>query len=115
MTAVKNIPTVDLNDYTSGGGATRERLVRTLGDGLKEFGFLNVEGHGIDSSLIQGTYDLWKRFFELPDAVKRRYSGIEGAPGATPRSASSMPRTTRCPTSRSSGTSARSRRRGTPT
>jgi isopenicillin N synthase-like dioxygenase len=85
MSAVKNIPTVDLNDYTSGGGATRERLVRTLGEGLKEFGFLNVEGHGIDSSLIQGTYDLWKRFFELPDAFKRRYSGIEGgARGYTP-------------------------------
>jgi isopenicillin N synthase-like dioxygenase len=85
MSAVKNIPTVDLNDYTSGGGASRERLVRTLGDGLKEFGFLNVEGHGIDSSLIRGTYDLWKRFFELPDGVKRQYSGTAGgARGYTP-------------------------------
>jgi isopenicillin N synthase-like dioxygenase len=85
MSAVKNIPTVDLNDYTSGGGATRDRLVRTLGDGLKEFGFLNVEGHGIDSSLIRGTYDLWKRFFELPDEVKRQYSGTAGgARGYTP-------------------------------
>jgi isopenicillin N synthase-like dioxygenase len=85
MTAVKNIPTVDLNDYTSGGGASRSRLIETLGDGLQEFGFLNVEGHGIDSSLIRGTYDLWKRFFELPDAVKRKYAGVEGgARGYTP-------------------------------
>lgn len=85
MSAIKNIPTVDLNDYTSGSGATRERLVETLGGGLQEFGFLNVEGHGIDSSLIRGTYDLWKRFFELPDEVKRKYSGIEGgARGYTP-------------------------------
>jgi isopenicillin N synthase-like dioxygenase len=85
MSAVKNIPTVDLNDYTSGGAAARSRLVETLGEGLSEFGFLNVEGHGIDSSLIRGTYDLWKRFFELPDEVKRRYSGIEGgARGYTP-------------------------------
>jgi isopenicillin N synthase-like dioxygenase len=85
MTAVKNIPTVDLNDYTSGGGASRSRLIETLGEGLQEFGFLNVEGHGIDSSLIRGTYDLWKRFFELPDEVKRKYAGVEGgARGYTP-------------------------------
>jgi len=85
MTAVKNIPTVDLNDYTSGGGASRSRLIETLGDGLQEFGFLNVEGHGIDSSLIRGTYDLWKRFFALPDEVKRQYAGVEGgARGYTP-------------------------------
>jgi isopenicillin N synthase-like dioxygenase len=85
MSAAKNIPTVDLNDYTSGDGASRARLIETLGQGLSEFGFLNVEGHGIDSSLIRGTYDLWKRFFELPDEVKRRYAGVEGgARGYTP-------------------------------
>ncbi|PYQ56773.1 MAG: isopenicillin N synthase family oxygenase [Acidobacteria bacterium] len=85
MTAVKNIPTVDLNDYTSGGGASRSGLIETLGEGLQEFGFLNVEGHGIDSSLIRGTYDLWQRFFALPDEVKRKYAGIEGgARGYTP-------------------------------
>src|SRR5436305_359312 len=85
MTAVKNIPTVDLNDYTSGGGASRSGLIETLGEGLREFGFLNVEGHGIDPSLIRGTYDLWQRFFELPDGVKRKYAGVEGgARGYTP-------------------------------
>jgi isopenicillin N synthase-like dioxygenase len=85
MSAAKNIPTVDLNDYTSGDAASRSRLIETLGQGLSEFGFLNVEGHGIDSSLIRGTYDLWKRFFELPDEVKRKYAGVEGgARGYTP-------------------------------
>jgi isopenicillin N synthase-like dioxygenase len=85
MSVAKNIPTVDLNDYTSGDAAARSRLIDTLGEGLSEFGFLNVEGHGIDSSLIRGTYDLWKRFFELPDEVKRRYAGVEGgARGYTP-------------------------------
>lgn len=81
----RNIPTIDLNDYISGDAATRERLVKTLGEGLVEFGFLNVEGHGIDSSLIRGTYGLWQRFFEQPDEVKKRYAGVEGgARGYTP-------------------------------
>jgi isopenicillin N synthase-like dioxygenase len=85
MSPARNIPTIDLNDYTSGGSTSRAKMVETLGGGLQEFGFLNVEGHGIDSSLIRGTYDLWKRFFELPDDVKRKYSGIEGgARGYTP-------------------------------
>ncbi len=81
----RNIPTVNLNDYTAGDPAGRARLVQTLGDGLREFGFLNVEGHGIDSDLIRGTYRLWQRFFELDDATKRQYAGVEGgARGFTP-------------------------------
>ncbi|HEX6898273.1 MAG TPA: 2-oxoglutarate and iron-dependent oxygenase domain-containing protein [Thermoanaerobaculia bacterium] len=85
MSPARNIPTVDLDDYTSGDGAARSRMIATLGDGLREFGFLNVEGHGIDASLIQGTYDLWRRFFKLPDDVKRRYAGVAGgAVGFTP-------------------------------
>lgn len=85
MATTKTIPTIDLNDYTAGDDAARARIVRTLGEGLREFGFLNVEGHGIDASLIRGTYDLWQRFFELPEEVKRRYAVAEGgARGFTP-------------------------------
>jgi isopenicillin N synthase-like dioxygenase len=81
----RQIPTVNLNDYTAGDPAARARLVQTLGDGLREFGFLNVEGHGVDSSLIRGTYQLWQRFFALDEATKSQYSGIEGgARGFTP-------------------------------
>lgn len=78
MRQTKIIQTVDLNDYTSGDAASRKRLIDTLGQGLQATGFLNVEGHGIDSSLIDGTYDLWKRFFKLPDEVKRRYADTAG-------------------------------------
>ncbi|HYG61731.1 MAG TPA: 2-oxoglutarate and iron-dependent oxygenase domain-containing protein, partial [Thermoanaerobaculia bacterium] len=81
----RQIPTVNLSDYTAGDAAARARLIQTLGDGLREFGFLNVEGHGIDSELIRGTYQLWKRFFALDEPTKRQYSGIEGgARGFTP-------------------------------
>jgi isopenicillin N synthase-like dioxygenase len=78
MSPTKTIQTVDLNDYTSGDAASRKRLIDTLGQGLQETGFLNVEGHGIDASLIDGTYDLWKRFFRLPDEVKRKYTDTVG-------------------------------------
>jgi isopenicillin N synthase-like dioxygenase len=73
MAATQTIPTVDLSDYAGGDAATRDRFVRTLGDGLREFGFLNVEGHGVEQQLIRRVYDLWRRFFELDDATKQRY------------------------------------------
>ena len=79
-----SIQTVDLNDYTSGGTASRKRLIETLGQGLQETGFLNVEGHGIDASLIDGTYDLWKRFFKLPEEVKKKYADAGEGRGYTP-------------------------------
>jgi isopenicillin N synthase-like dioxygenase len=85
MSPTRNIPTVDLNDYLTGDAGDRARMVATLGDGLVEFGFLNVEGHGIDSDLIRGTYDLWQRFFGLNEDVKKRYAGIDGGSrGYTP-------------------------------
>lgn len=85
MSQTRTIPTIDLTDYTAGGAAARARVVETLGGGLAEFGFLNVEGHGVDSDLVRATYELWQRFFALPDAAKRHYAGIDGGSrGYTP-------------------------------
>jgi isopenicillin N synthase-like dioxygenase len=85
MSPARQIPTVDLNDYTAGDAAARARLIRMLGEGLQEFGFLNVEGHGVDAGLIRDTYRLWQRFFALDDATKRRYvAAAGGARGYTP-------------------------------
>lgn len=84
-TATRNIPTIDLNDFTSGDETSHRRMVATLGEGLREFGFVNVEGHGIDRELIRETYRLWKEFFELSEEVKEQYAGVEGgARGYTP-------------------------------
>ena len=83
--AQRTIPTIDLSDYTAGSPGDKDRLVATLGDGLREFGFLNVEGHRIDPTLIRSAYGLWRRFFELEAEKKGRYSGVEGgARGFTP-------------------------------
>ena len=83
MSPARNIPTIDLEAYHR-GDEPRRRMVQTLGDGLVEFGFLNVEGHGVDLDLVRRDYALWRRFFELPDATKRKYVvGQGGARGYT--------------------------------
>ncbi len=79
------IPTVDLRQFRSGDESARRRLIDTLGRGLTEFGFFNLEGHGIDAQLISRGYEAFRDFFDLGEDVKKRYSGEEaGARGYTP-------------------------------
>ncbi len=79
------VPTFDLSDYTSCDTSLRSCGIATLGRALTDLGFVVVEGHGVDRQLIADTYALWRRFFALDDAAKRRYAGSEGGSrGFTP-------------------------------
>ncbi|MCY1016337.1 isopenicillin N synthase family dioxygenase [Pyxidicoccus sp. MSG2] len=73
----RRIPIVDLSHYRTGTARERARFVQVFGDGLKEFGFVTVEGHGVDDGLIRRTYSDVERFFGLPEAVKARYADTE--------------------------------------
>lgn len=68
----RQIPLVDLRDL-EGTGSERSRFVQTLGEGLEEFGFVNVTGHGIDPSLVHRAYALAEKLFALPLETKRKY------------------------------------------
>ena len=81
------IPTLDLRDYlsSSAGSPERRSFVQTLGAGLQRFGFIVLEGHDVGLELISSAYDRFRAFFDLPDEVKKRYSGAAGgARGYTP-------------------------------
>src|SRR3984893_11934773 len=85
MTSPAAVPTFDLSDYTSCDTSLRSRAIAELGGALVDIGFVIVEGHQIDPRLIRDAYDLWRRFFALDEAAKRRYAGVEGgARGFTP-------------------------------
>ena len=85
MSRVNAVPTVHLDDYTDGATDRREGFIRTLGEGFLEYGFLIVDGHGVDMEVVARSYDLCRELFALPDEVKRKYAGIEGgARGYTP-------------------------------
>jgi isopenicillin N synthase-like dioxygenase len=76
------IPTLDIGRYHT----DREAFVAELGAAYREWGFCGIRGHGIPAELIDGAYDAFRRFFALPDEVKRRYhvAGGGGARGYTP-------------------------------
>ena len=46
MATTLRIPSIDLADYAS-GSSSRSQMIRTLGEGLREFGFLNVSGRWV--------------------------------------------------------------------
>ncbi|HJW47491.1 MAG TPA: 2-oxoglutarate and iron-dependent oxygenase domain-containing protein [Lysobacter sp.] len=81
------IPTLDIRRFTEpSSGSDREAFVAELGAAYREWGFAGIRNHGIPQTLIDDSYDVFKRFFALPDEVKRKYHvpGSGGARGYTP-------------------------------
>ena len=85
--SIHMIPTLDIGRFTHpSSAADREAFIAELGAAYREWGFAGIRGHGIDQGLIDGAYDVFKRFFALPEETKRKYHvpGIGGARGYTP-------------------------------
>ena len=57
-----------------------------LSEALKNHGFFTIIDHGINDNLLDDSYDLAKKFFDLDETVKINYSRPEhgGARGYTP-------------------------------
>jgi isopenicillin N synthase-like dioxygenase len=109
------IPTVDLGTWRSDPAA----VAAQVDTALQRAGFLLVTGHGVDADLRAGVRAAARRFFALPDDVKRRYAvhiGGRGwlAPGVEANGLVEGTETLRR-TSRSRSRPDRTRRPATPT
>ncbi len=71
--ALVNIPRLDLLQYTEGSAEQRQQFVQDIGKAFNETGFVTIANHGLSQALIDELYQVVKSFFELPDAVKRKY------------------------------------------
>ena len=80
MTAT--IPTLDIQRFDT----DRDAFVAELGAAYREWGFAGIRNHGIPQAQIDRAYDVFQRFFALPEEAKRRYHvpGSGGARGYTP-------------------------------
>ncbi len=81
---VHRIPTLDIRRFDE--ASSRSAFVAELGAAYREWGFAGIRGHGIPQALIDGSYDVFQRFFALPTEVKMQYHvpGSGGARGYTP-------------------------------
>jgi len=80
MSANRTIPLVNLSDFETGDEATRQAFIKQLGSAFQDIGFVGVTGHGIPKSLIDDFFVAAKKFFALPEDVKRQQE-VPGAAG----------------------------------
>ncbi len=76
----KNIPSVDLADFTEGNKETKAAFVKELGKAYEEIGFVAVKNHGLSNALCNELYAQVKQFFTLSKEEKEVYE-IEGLSG----------------------------------
>ena len=76
----KNIPSVDLSDFTEGNKETKAAFVKELGKAYEEIGFVAVKNHGLSDALCNELYAQVKGFFTLSKEEKEAYE-IEGLAG----------------------------------
>jgi len=77
---MNNIPSVNLNDFTSGDPIRKQKFVDEIGKAYEEIGFVALKGHFLDDTLVDNLYNEVKEFFSLPVETKRKYE-IEGIGG----------------------------------
>jgi len=76
----KNIPSVDLSDFTEGNKETKAAFIKELGKAYEEIGFVAVKNHGLSDALCAELYAQVKGFFTLSKEEKEAYE-IEGLAG----------------------------------
>lgn len=67
------VPSLDLADFTSGDPERKARFVKNLGDAWTNIGFVAVKNHGLSDELTEKLYEAVKKFFFMPDEVKKKY------------------------------------------
>jgi isopenicillin N synthase-like dioxygenase len=71
------VPSLDLADFTSGDPERKARFVKNLGDAWTNIGFVAVKNHGLSDELTEKLYEAVKKFFFMPDEVKKKYEIAE--------------------------------------
>lgn len=79
FTKPKKVSTLDIRSFTEGNSRDTQNFIFELGTGLREYGFVIIEGHGVSDSLVKSCYDHAKSFFSLPQNVKQKYIIPENA------------------------------------
>jgi isopenicillin N synthase-like dioxygenase len=79
------IPSLDLADFTKGDENARKKFVADLGAAYHNIGFVAIKNHFLTDDQQQRLYAAIKKFFALPDDIKKKYEGthIAGQRGYT--------------------------------
>ena len=79
------IPSVDLNDFLSEDPSKKAAFINKIGSAFHEIGFVALKGHFLKELHTKTLYSEIKKYFDLPESVKKTYEieGIGGQRGYT--------------------------------
>lgn len=77
---MKNIPSVNLQDFLSDDPARKQKFISEIGKAYEDIGFVALKGHFLSDKLVDNLYAEIKEFFSLPLETKSKYE-IEGIGG----------------------------------
>lgn len=82
----REVPTLSLAAYNHGTPAERAAFVEGLFRGIKDYGFIILKDHGVDTKMFDRGYQLLKEVFALPTETKMKYipPAGDGQRGYTP-------------------------------
>lgn len=72
----EEIPSLDLADFISGDAEKKQAFVKDLGAAYQNIGFVAIKNHGLSDEITNKLYDSVRRFFALPDSIKKQYENI---------------------------------------
>lgn len=72
--ATSSLAVVDLRAYRAGTAEERRAVLATLLRSLEEWGFLVLDGHGLDPARVAETFAHTRALFALPHATKSAYA-----------------------------------------
>jgi isopenicillin N synthase-like dioxygenase len=77
------IPSLDLAFFYGSDNAKKEKFVAELGAAYNNIGFVAIRNHFLSDNVQQQLYTAIKKFFALPDDVKKKYEreGLAGQRG----------------------------------
>jgi isopenicillin N synthase-like dioxygenase len=80
---MNSIPSVDLSKFLSNDPQQKQQFVNEIGKAYEEIGFVALKGHFLSDELVNKLYDQIKKFFSLPEEIKKSYEidGIGGQRG----------------------------------
>jgi isopenicillin N synthase-like dioxygenase len=73
------IPSLDLSEFYNGDKNKKQKFVADLGAAYHNIGFVAIRNHFLNDDLQQNLYAAIKKFFALPDEVKKKYERMDMA------------------------------------
>ncbi len=70
---IKNIPTLNLEDFNNNDFKKKSKFVRQIGKAYEEVGFVAIKNYGLNNSIEKELYQEVEKFFNLPLEKKLQY------------------------------------------